>query len=284
MKLFGSKDIKFYIKKFLLDNSEKLKGKKVIDIPAGTGYSSKILDHIGAHVEAYDLFPELFKVDGIDCIKADMQKTLPITNSYADIVLHQEGIEHIPDQLLSLKEFNRILKPGGRLIITTPNYSNLRAKLSYFLNESEIYKLLAPNLIESIWFQTGNGGDGRIYFGHVHLIGMLKLNLLATLAGFRIKKRYSTRANITSLILLILFYPLIVFSSWRAYRRAIRKNCDTDIEVRKAVFYETYKLQTDFKLLIDSHLFVEFEKEYELEELANKFSIYHKHNDTDFIT
>ena len=66
-----------------------LKEKKVVDIPAGTGYSSKILRDIGASVEAYDLFPELFKVDGVECIKADMQKNLPIESSYANIVLHQ---------------------------------------------------------------------------------------------------------------------------------------------------------------------------------------------------
>lgn len=284
MRFFGSKDIKSYVKRFLFDNSDNLKGATVIDMPSGTGYTSDILKSLGARVEAYDLFPELFKVEGLECKKADMQAVLPIPDAHADYVMHQEGIEHIADQLFTLKEFNRILKPAGRLIITTPNYSNLRAKLSYLLNESEIYKLMGPNPIESIWFSTDEKADDRVYFGHMFLLGMLKLNLLATLAGFRVVKIHHTRVNITSLFLLILFYPLIVFSSWRAYRRAIRKNPQVDLNTRSEIFREAYKLQTNIKLLLDAHLFVEFEKVYELDELSEQLGNYHKHQGTNFVT
>lgn len=69
MKLFGTKDIKTYVRNYLLDSREQIRGEVVIDIPAGTGFSSRILNEIEANVEAnveaYDLFPELFKVEGV---------------------------------------------------------------------------------------------------------------------------------------------------------------------------------------------------------------------------
>ena len=38
------------------------------------------------------------------------------------------------------------------------------------------------------------------------------------------------------------------------------------------------------KLLIDAHLFVEFEKYCELDEVVEKANLYHKHETTDFQT
>ena len=224
MKIGGTKDIKFFVKSYIHRNRAALKGKLVIDIPAGSGYSTEVLVGTGAKVEAFDLFPEFFKFDGVDCKKADLEGTLPIESSHADVVLFQEGIEHLSDQLHSLRELNRILKPGGKLLLTTPNYSSLRAKMSYLLNESESYKLMPPNPIESIWFSKGKNTGNRFYFGHMFLVGLQRLKLLAALSGLRLIKIHHTRVNLTSLFLLMMVYPLVVLSSYRAYRRAVRKN------------------------------------------------------------
>ena len=120
MKLWGIKDIKHFMKDYILQNRDYLSGKLIVDIPAGSGFTSKLLKEVGAVVEAYDLFPEFFTFRGVVCRKADISEELPIRSGYADIVLFQEGIEHLSDQLHALKEVNRILKPGGSLIITHP--------------------------------------------------------------------------------------------------------------------------------------------------------------------
>lgn len=293
MKLTGSKDIKKYVGAHLRHIAATLKGKVVVDVPAGSGYSTEILLQTGADVRPFDLFPEFFKVEGVECQSADMNQALPMQDASADVVLFQEGIEHLQDQLHVLQEMNRILKPGGMLLLTTPNYSNLRAKLSYFLNESEIYKLMPPNQVESIWFGQNtsddkdahdSAGGSRYYFGHMFLIGIHRLRLLATLAGFRIRKIHHTRVNITSLFLLLLFYPFILLSSYRAYRRALRKNTFVDETMRKQIFRESFLIMINPKILIDSHLFVEFEKVHELKNIDESLNIYHKHSDADFQT
>mgnify|MGYP001428065201 CR=1 FL=1 len=75
-----------------------------------------------------------------------------------------------------LKEFNRVLKKGGGLIITTPNYSNMRAKMSYLLSESERFNsILAPNELDSIWMSKQDITN-EVYYGHIFLIGILTVN------------------------------------------------------------------------------------------------------------
>jgi hypothetical protein len=163
------------------------------------------------------------------------------------------------------REFGRILKPDGTLIITTPNHSNLRSRVSYYLAESEFfYKIMPPNEVDSIWFSDR---EKSIYFGHVFLVGIMKLRLLAKLAGFRIKEIHHVRVNHTALALLVLSYPLIALVNALGYWRALGKRGD---ETAKAVYRELLRLGTDPRILTDSHLFVEFVKECEPDEAASR--------------
>jgi SAM-dependent methyltransferase len=276
MKFFGSKDIKEHVERILLLQKENLRNKIVIDIPAGSGHSTKILKNIGASVEPFDLFPDFFSVDGLECNEADLSKELPVRNSYADYVLCQEGIEHMPDQLHTLRELNRILKKGGVLLLTTPSYSQLRSRFSYLFSESEYaYKIMPPNEIDSIWV-SNNNEKNDIYFGHIFFIGIQKLRVLARIAGFKIKKIHHLRVNHTSLLLLPFFYPFIFLVNFFAYRRAMNIKQDIDKELKKKVYEEIFKLSIDPRILVDGHLFLELEKEFEADKtnqiLHSKFT------------
>jgi SAM-dependent methyltransferase len=46
--------------------------------------------------------------------------SIPAADSSFDVVLCTEVLEHIPDPIAALREFVRILKPGGRMILTAP--------------------------------------------------------------------------------------------------------------------------------------------------------------------
>lgn len=48
MYFTGSKDIKFYIQKWIKDHRDSLVGKTVVDLPAGNGVSAKQLHDLGA--------------------------------------------------------------------------------------------------------------------------------------------------------------------------------------------------------------------------------------------
>jgi len=281
MKFFGTKDIKVFVERIISKRNE-LKGKIVIDIPAGSGHSTKILQKMGAKVEPYDLFTEFFNVNDIKCKKADLSRELPIKNDYADYVLCQEGIEHLSNQYYMFKEFNRILKKGGVLFLTTPNHSKLRSKLSYLLTESEyFYKIMPPNEIDSIWF-SDHKVSHEIYFGHIFLIGIQKLRVLARISGFKIKKVHHLRVNRTSFIILLFVYPLIFLVNLFAYINAIKDKKKIDKNGKKGVYGEILKLGIDPRILVDGHLFIEFEKEFALNETQ---SILHsKYTDFNIVT
>lgn len=264
------KSIKYHVRKYLEKHQDRFKGKKVIDLPAGNGITSKILKDLGAEPYPFDLFPEYFKYEDMHCQRADVMQEIPLDNHFADVVICQEGIEHFSDQYKVLKEFSRVLKKNGSLIITTPNYSNLRARMSYFLSESERFNaIMPPNELDSIWMSKQDI-HAEIYFGHIFLIGIQKLRVLAKLTGFRIKHIQYTRKKSTSLLMLPFAYPFIYLSNWINYRKNMRKNKQVDWATKKEIYGELFRLNTNWRLLVDGHLFVEFEKEYDAQEV-NQF-------------
>ncbi|MFQ5631156.1 MAG: methyltransferase domain-containing protein, partial [bacterium] len=242
-----------------------LKDKAMIDIPAGKGHTTETLHKQGAKPAAYDLFPEFFEIDGLSCQKANLAKKLPIANQQADYVVCQEGIEHLQDQFSPLQEFNRVLKPNGRLILTTPSISHIRAKLSNLCIESEIYNRLPANELDSVWFSEGQ----EIYFGHIFLIGIQKLRVLAKLAGFKIVKIHKVKASPSALLIGIFAYPLIVIFSLYAYFVSIRRLKIADAKAKKKVYGEILKLNLHPAIQFGKHLFIEFEKEVEYDKIKH---------------
>ncbi len=270
------RSIKYHVKRYLLQNKERLRGMRVIDLPAGNGVTTRILQDIGAEPMALDLFPEYFKVEGLQCLRANIAEGLPLQGACADALICQEGIEHFADQMKAFKEFNRVLRHGGLLLITTPNYSNLRAKVSYLLSESERFgSMMPPNELDSIWLSRNEITD-EIYYGHIFLIGIQRLRVLAKLAGFKIRKVHTTRYKPTSIFLFPFLYPFILLFNWITYRKNLRRNKEFDPATVERTYREIFRLAVDPKILLDGHLMVEFEKEAELQDVARGLKSQHK--------
>jgi len=269
------KSIKYYVKRFLLANRRRFENKVIIDFPAGNGITSRILREIGAKPVPLDLFPEYFELDELICLRANINNHLPVADGAADALLCQEGIEHFPDQLKAFKEFNRSLKPGGTLLVTTPNYSNLISKLSYLFTESErLNSAMPPNEIDSIWMSQQDISK-EVYFGHIFLIGIQKLRVLAKLSGFKIKVLHPTRKKSTNIWLSPFLYPPILLFSWLTYRHNIQKNQMTDARTKKRIYGEIFSLSVSPTVLLGGSLFVEFEKELECAEVASTLNSLH---------
>ncbi len=235
-----------------------LKGKKVLDCPAGDGRTSSLLKSLGADVESADLFPEFFKVQGLSCREVDIAKGLPYPDGHFDMAICQEGLEHFPDQLFVLSEFSRILKPGGTLLLTTPSISHLRARLSLFLVESEYYKRAAPSELDGVWFSEKN--KEQLYFGHVFLIPFLKLRAIALFSGLEIKQLFKTQIGVSSLLLFPFFYPFILLFSLAPIIFYPKKIKNIPREVKMRVLWEQFRWNCSPRLLLGKHLMLSFEK------------------------
>jgi SAM-dependent methyltransferase len=253
VKFFGTKEIKTIVNRWIQANASAIQGKCVVDAPAGNGITSAELKSVGANVQAFDLFPEFFRVPDLQCTKANLAEGLPLPAESVDVFVCQEGIEHLSDQLKMFEEFGRVLKPGGRLLLTTPNASNLKARLSYLLGESESFsKLLPPNEVDSLWFAP----DNSIYFGHVFLVGIFKLRFFGKMTGLRLAKIHPTRANATALVLFPFLYPLILWTNFRARARFVKKNGFGKLDLADEIFHHAIAPAT----LLENHLFLEFQK------------------------
>lgn len=254
----GSNDIKDLLFRVLEQKKQEFKNKVVVDMPAGNGITSQRLLEYGAHVSALDLFPEFFKVSGVTCSKVDLSAQLPVKEQSCDWIIFQEGIEHLPDQLKILKECARVLKPQGRMILTTPNTSNLRSKLAHLLLESETLRVLPPNETDSVWMAAPEEGtEARVYFGHLFSIGIQRLRTLAKVAGFEIVKIHPARVNWSSFWLWILVAPWIYLKSRAVYSRSMRKGKH---KTAPAGYLESLRLTRDLNILCSGHLIVEFRR------------------------
>ena len=260
----GSNDIKDLLPAMLRRRRAELAGKDVLDVPAGNGDTAQLLLELGARVTASDLYPEFFRYPAIECVAANLNGPLPFADASFDFVVCQEGIEHMPNQLHLFQELNRVLRPGGRAIITTPNYSNLRTRLSYLLLESEAYKLMPPNETDSVWAADHARTIHDVYLGHIFFANLTRQRVLAALSGLRIVEVHPTRVNYTSLFLLPFYYPWMRLLGWAARRRGLRRGAPS--ARRPEVYAELAQLNRSLTVLTGGHLMVEYEKRLETPE------------------
>lgn len=95
-----------------------------LDAGAGTGWGSCRLKGRGARVVSMDIGPRLVRLAASRCdtigVVGDLLK-VPFPNDTFDIVFSTEVIEHTPNPRQAVRELYRVLKPSGRLALSTPN-------------------------------------------------------------------------------------------------------------------------------------------------------------------
>jgi len=97
-------------------------GQKLLD--AGCGRYLRFSKELSkaAHVVGIDLEPTLETDNGNPPfgVRGDLNH-LPFPSGYFDIVISRSVVEHLDDPNQVFLEFNRVLRPGGKVVIITPN-------------------------------------------------------------------------------------------------------------------------------------------------------------------
>jgi len=98
----------------------------VLDVGCGSGWFSKKLIPRGMKVISMDISPE----NPVKALRALPDKNhagliadaynIPLKENSVDCIIASEVLEHVPDPKSFITKLVRILKPGGKLIITTP--------------------------------------------------------------------------------------------------------------------------------------------------------------------
>lgn len=245
-----------------IDSLPDLSGKTAIDIPSGEGRASYMFAKKGARVRAFDLYPEFTNVEGVTGEYADLYDSIPVEDGSADYLICQEGIEHMPDKIAIFREFNRVLKEGGTLIVTTPNLSNARGRLWMAITESDSMRRMPVTEIDSLWF-TEKETD-RLYFGHLFLANIQHLQTICSITGFDVIERRTTARSPTAVVLGVLMYPFLVLGSLLAYFAYRGKNEHVDERQRKAILWDRVKLNLAPQTLFGKHIFWILRKDKEL--------------------
>lgn len=154
----------------------------VVDVGCGTGRLKALLgdlanSYIGVDAVRYDAFPPDARF-----FTADLNRdAIPVADDSADIAASLETIEHLENPRAFFRELVRILRPGGWLLVTTPNQRSLVSLGALLLKEhfsafrdnsypahqtalldTDLRRIAAENALEDITIQFT--GAGRIPF------------------------------------------------------------------------------------------------------------------------
>jgi 2-polyprenyl-3-methyl-5-hydroxy-6-metoxy-1,4-benzoquinol methylase len=146
--------------------------QRVLDIGCSSGYLARPLAERGAHVVGIELDEDAAAEARQVCdevLVGDVESMeLPFPPQSFDVVLCGDVIEHLRDAERFLERVRPLLKPGGRLVLTTPNVANWAMRLG---------------LLAGRWRYSDRGILDRT---HTHLF--TKKTLVETLerAGYRI--------------------------------------------------------------------------------------------------
>ncbi len=174
----------------------------VLDVPAGEGAFVAKARELGYKVRCGDIDVSRFKVHGIKCDQVDLNKPWPYTSYMFDYVVSIEAIEHLENPWHVVREANRVLKLGGKLIITTPNILTIKSRLSYLLYGY-------PNYFHYMIERHSNRRD-ESPVDHINPVGFLELRHILSRNGFQIEtieaNRYLKRHSVLYQLLKLLLY------------------------------------------------------------------------------
>lgn len=159
--------------------------ESVLDVGCGDGAVAEFLKkHYQSKVIGLDFSVTALKKAhsrGISVILADVEKSLPINSNSIDLVFFGDVVEHIYSPDTALQEIHRVLKPGGKLIVSCPNMGYWRYRLYYLIHG------IFP---ETEWIEDELWQSQHIrFFNKSLLFRLLKMNKFSPIEFIGVSRR-----------------------------------------------------------------------------------------------
>jgi 2-polyprenyl-3-methyl-5-hydroxy-6-metoxy-1,4-benzoquinol methylase len=149
-------------------------GNRVLDVGCSSGYLARPLAERGNTIVGLELDPEAARAAEEFCelvLVGDVETMdLPLEPGSFDVVLGGDVIEHLRDPAATLARLRPFLRPGGRVVLSTPNVANWAIRLS---------------LLSGRWRYTDRGILDR---SHTHLFTRATLAETLEHAGYRVER------------------------------------------------------------------------------------------------
>lgn len=178
-----------------------MRGEQFLDIGCADGAITVLLAEGMGAKEAFgiDIAAEAVaaaKRRGVKAFPVDLDnQDLPFEDAQFDVVYCGEIIEHVFDSDHLLSEVRRVLKSGGRCVLTTPNLTGWANRLALFLGFQPYSMAASPK----------HEGAGKLLFredegqwGHIRVFALRALKELVGLHGFAIHTVKGCPVTLTS--------------------------------------------------------------------------------------
>jgi len=178
-----------------------------LDVGAGNGeLIDRVIREFRLTAHACDYRNDLMTIGGLQVDAVDLNtEPLPYANASFDLVTCTEVIEHLEHYRATLREVNRVLRPGGVFVVSTPNVLNLRSRLRYLF--FGFFNLFGMIRVE----------DERHHSTHGHISPVSYFYLAHALAGAgfqEISVSVDKRQRRSWIALSLLWLPIRAFSEF----------------------------------------------------------------------
>lgn len=160
---------------------------KALDVPTGRGGIAMFLRDRGWEVQCGDIDPGHFALKGVAFQCVDLNQSLPFQSGEFDLITCVNAVHRIYNLAGLLREFRRVLKPGGTLYINVHNYADIMCRLRFLFTGSMDTKVNTGGALQTI--------DDPIAHLRIYVLYPQIANSLEA-SGFRIEmtRRASVRA------------------------------------------------------------------------------------------
>ncbi|MBM4040675.1 MAG: methyltransferase domain-containing protein [Planctomycetes bacterium] len=76
----------------------------------------------------------MLRLEGVEFRVGNLQQRLPYGDGAFDCVACVDGLEHLENPFHTIREFARVLRPGGLLVVSTPNVSAIRSRFRFLMS------------------------------------------------------------------------------------------------------------------------------------------------------
>lgn len=145
-----------------------IKGKKVLDVGCGNAYGTSLMAESAAEITGLDYDAATIdqnRKQYSSIVNLRFERAvippLPLPDQSFDVITSFQFIEHIHPRAEFIRECLRVLKPGGKLLITTPNNKMSLARNPFHVHEytfDEMKKEVAA-ITNAFELQGLNGND-----------------------------------------------------------------------------------------------------------------------------
>jgi len=162
------------------------RGERILDIGCGNGsllyqFRNSFSCLVGLEYSPQRLSQAKINLDGYNFVPvAGSAETMTeIASESIDRIVSADTIEHVPDVYSAVNEMYRVLKPGGTLVINTPNIAFVKKRLILCLGRFP--STSQPN--------EGIGSDFLFDGGHLHYFTYRALRLVLEKSSFEMEKK-----------------------------------------------------------------------------------------------